>query len=75
LLSLVKAAWPGASYVALDFSPTMVETLRKLFAAQSSVTVVAHDLDEKLPAMGQFDAVISKLRHPPSGSRAQAVAV
>ena len=37
----------------------MVETLRKLFAAQSSVTVVAHDLDEKLPAMGQFDAVIS----------------
>jgi SAM-dependent methyltransferase len=59
LLSLVKAAHPRASYVALDFSPTMVETLRKLFAAESSVTVAAHDLDEKLPALGQFDAVIS----------------
>jgi len=59
LLALVKAARPAASYVALDFSPTMLETLRKLFAAESSVSVVAHDLDETLPAMGQFDAVIS----------------
>ncbi len=59
LLSLVKSARPTASYVALDFSPTMIETLRKLFAAESSVTVAAHDLDEKLPGMGQFDAVIS----------------
>lgn len=59
LLALVKAALPGASFVALDFSPTMLETLRKLFAPESSVTIVAHDLDTKLPAMGQFDAVIS----------------
>jgi tRNA (cmo5U34)-methyltransferase len=59
LLSLVKSAHPRASHVALDFSPAMLETLRKLFASESSVTVVAHDLDEKLPALGQFDAVIS----------------
>ncbi len=59
LLSLVKAARPAASYVALDFSPTMVQTLKKLFAAESNVTVVAHDLDEKLPELGQFDAVVS----------------
>jgi len=59
LLAVVKAARPRASYVALDFSPTMIETLQKLSAAESSVTVVAHDLDEKLPAMGQFDAAIS----------------
>ena len=59
LLSLVKGARPGASFVALDFSPAMLETLRKLFAAESNVTIVAHDLDETLPAMGQFDAVVS----------------
>jgi SAM-dependent methyltransferase len=59
LLSLVKAARPAASFVALDFSPAMLETLGILFAAESSVTIVAHDLDEALPAMGQFDAVVS----------------
>lgn len=59
LLALVKAALPEARFVALDFSPTMLETLRKLFAAASNVTVVPHDLDTKLPALGQFDAVIS----------------
>ena len=59
LLALVKAARPEASFVALDFSPTMLETLRKLFATESGITVVAHDLDKNLPAIGQFDAVIS----------------
>jgi len=59
LLSLVKAARPGASFVALDFSPAMLETLRKLFATEKNVSIVAHDLDETLPAMGQFDAVVS----------------
>jgi len=59
LLSLVKAARPGARFVALDFSPAMLETLRKLFATEKNVSIVAHDLDETLPAMGQFDAVVS----------------
>ena len=59
LLALVKAARPGGQYVALDFSPTMLETLRELFAAESSVSVVAHNLDESLPSIGSFDAVVS----------------
>jgi len=59
LLALVKAARPGGQYVALDFSPTMLETLRELFAAESSVSVVAHNLDEPLPSIGSFDAVVS----------------
>lgn len=59
LLALVKAARPAASYVALDFSPTMLDSLRKLFAAENNVTVVAHNLDQPLPALGHFDAVIS----------------
>ena len=69
LLALVKSARPGGEYVALDFSPTMLETLRKLFAAEPRVSVVAHNLDEPLPAMGNFDAVVSSfaihhLTHP-----------
>jgi SAM-dependent methyltransferase len=59
LLALVKAARPQASFVALDFSPTMLATLRKLFGTENSVAIVAHDLDENLPALGQFDAAIS----------------
>lgn len=45
--------------VALDFSPAMLEAARKRFAAETSITVVAHNLDEKLPELGTFDAVIS----------------
>jgi SAM-dependent methyltransferase len=59
LLALVKSARPLAQFVGLDFSPTMLETLRKLFANDSSVAVVALNLENELPPMGQFDAVIS----------------
>jgi SAM-dependent methyltransferase len=59
LLSLVKAARPAASFVALDFSPAMLETLKKLFTSESAITVVAHDLEEPLPPLGEFDAIVS----------------
>lgn len=59
LLALVKAARPHAEFVALDFSPTMLAELHKLFGKDPSVTIVAHDFDERLPKMGLFDAVIS----------------
>jgi tRNA (cmo5U34)-methyltransferase len=58
LLALVKAALPRAQFVGLDFSPTMLAALGKLFAA-GGVTIVAHDFEEALPPMGQFDAVVS----------------
>ena len=45
--------------VAIDFSPSMLEAARQRFAADSSVTVVAHNFDEPLPSLGKFDAVIS----------------
>jgi SAM-dependent methyltransferase len=45
--------------VAVDFSPAMLEAARKRFAGDSSVTVVAHNLDQPLPALGRFDAVVS----------------
>lgn len=59
LLALVKAARPQADLVALDFSPTMLAELHRVFGADPSVTIVAHDFDESLPDMGCFDAVVS----------------
>ena len=59
LLALVKAARPSGQYVALDFSPTMLDTLRKLFAREKDVSIIEHNLDQPLPALGKFDAVVS----------------
>jgi tRNA (cmo5U34)-methyltransferase len=59
LLGLVKASRPDAEFVALDFSETMLETLRSQFKADPKVVVVAHDLSESLPDLGRFDAVVS----------------
>lgn len=59
LLALAKAARPKAQFVAVDFSQTMLEELSKLFAGDPNVSVVSHDLDVALPALGKFDAVLS----------------
>lgn len=59
LLALVKAARPQAQFVALDFSPTMLATLRERFQSTADVTIIAHDLEKPLPEMGSFDCVIS----------------
>jgi tRNA (cmo5U34)-methyltransferase len=45
--------------IAVDFSPTMLEAARKRFASDFRISVIAHDLDGPLPALGKFDAVIS----------------
>jgi tRNA (cmo5U34)-methyltransferase len=45
--------------VAIDFSPTMLEAAGKRFAADSSVTIVTHNLDHPLPTLGKFDAIVS----------------
>ena len=49
----------GVDSVAIDFSPAMLEAVAKRFAGDSSVKVVAHNLDQPLPALGKFDAVVS----------------
>ena len=64
LLALVKsqlaaeAARPVEA-VAVDFSPAMLDAVRKRFAGDSSVMIVAHNLDQPLPELGKFDAVVS----------------
>jgi tRNA (cmo5U34)-methyltransferase len=59
LLALVKLAHPEASAVAIDFSPAMLDAARKRFAGDPLVTVVAHNLENRLPESGSFDAVVS----------------
>lgn len=55
-------------YVALDISPIMLKSLKDNFANDASVKVIEHDLDNSLPDLGYFDAIISSfvihhLRH------------
>lgn len=59
LLALVKREHPNTEAVAIDFSPAMLEAAKKRFAGDSSVSVVAHNLDNPLPGLGKFDAVVS----------------
>jgi tRNA (cmo5U34)-methyltransferase len=59
LITLVKTLLPAAQFVGLDFSPTMLEILRREFGHDPSVTIVAHDLAKELPPLGRFDCVIS----------------
>jgi cyclopropane fatty-acyl-phospholipid synthase-like methyltransferase len=59
LLALVLAARPDADGVALDFSPAMLDRSRARFAENRRVRIVEHNLDDPLPPMGRFDAVVS----------------
>jgi tRNA (cmo5U34)-methyltransferase len=59
LLALVRSAHPETEAVAVDFSPAMLEVARKRFAGDPRVSVVEHNMDSSLPALGFFDAVIS----------------
>ncbi|MFH7030044.1 MAG: class I SAM-dependent methyltransferase [Heteroscytonema crispum UTEX LB 1556] len=59
LLALLKIERPSVECVAVDFSPTMLEAVKNRFALDATVTVIAHNLDEPLPELGTFDAVVS----------------
>ena len=61
LLGLVRLARPQAEGVALDFSPTMLAAARRRFAGETGVSVVSHDLEQPLPALGPFEAVVSSM--------------
>jgi len=61
LLALLLIDRPHASGVALDFSPTMLQKVRERLAANPQIAVVAHNLNEPLPELGQFDVIVSSL--------------
>jgi tRNA (cmo5U34)-methyltransferase len=59
LLALVKLVHPNTTAVAIDFSPAMLDAASKRFAGDHSVEIVPHNLEEPLPELGTFDAVVS----------------
>lgn len=59
LVALLRIDRPDARFVAMDFSPTMLAAARERFAGQPEVEIVAHDLDDPLPPLGPFDAIVS----------------
>jgi tRNA (cmo5U34)-methyltransferase len=59
LLALAKSERPESEFVALDFSPAMLEALHGRFDGDSKVTIVPHDFSNHLPLLGSFDSVIS----------------
>lgn len=59
LIALLKAAQPQAQAVGLDFSPTMLQAARQRFEGDATVSIIEHNLDDPLPPLGAFDAVVS----------------
>lgn len=59
LLALLKIERPDVQSIAIDFSPTMLEAVKTRFADDSTVQVIAHNMDVPLPDLGLFDAVVS----------------
>ena len=59
LLALLRIDRPNAQGVALDFSPTMLKAAQERFCGNDKVHVIEHNLDEPLPDLGCFDAVVS----------------
>ena len=59
LLGLLKLERPDAESVALDFSDTMLEKVRSRFADDPTITIVEHNLEQPLPDLGRFDAIVS----------------
>jgi SAM-dependent methyltransferase len=59
LLALLKIDRPQMESVAIDFSPTMLEAVKTRFADDKTVEIISHNLDEPLPDLGLFDAVVS----------------
>jgi SAM-dependent methyltransferase len=59
LLALLKIERPQAQALALDFSPTMLAAARRRFAGDPTITLFEHNLDQPLPDLGRFDAIVS----------------
>lgn len=59
LMALLKINRPSVIGVALDFSPVMLEKAKDRFKADRSVEIISHDLDDRLPDIGKFDAIVS----------------
>ena len=61
LIGLLRRARPGITAFGIDSSPLMLKRARARFAQDPLVEIVDHDLAERLPRLGELDAVVSSL--------------
>jgi tRNA (cmo5U34)-methyltransferase len=59
LMALIKIDRPQATGIAVDFSPVMLEQAQVRFKDDNSIEVIGHNLDDPLPDLGKFDAIVS----------------
>jgi tRNA (cmo5U34)-methyltransferase len=59
LMALVKIDRSQATGIAVDFSPVMLERARERFKDDRSIEIISHNLDDPLPDIGKFDAIVS----------------
>lgn len=59
LLALVRTRFPGVSGVLIDHSPAMLEAAQARDWQGTPPQMLAHDLNDPLPDLGQFGAVVS----------------
>lgn len=61
LIALLLAGRPRMRAVGLDISRPMLEAAERRFAGEGRIDVLEHDLNEPLPPLGRFDAVVSSM--------------
>jgi tRNA (cmo5U34)-methyltransferase len=59
LMGLLKIDRPQSTGVALDFSTVMLEQAQERFKDDHSIEIISHNLDDQLPDLGRFDAIVS----------------
>jgi tRNA (cmo5U34)-methyltransferase len=59
LLARLRRDRPRMLGVGLDFSAAMLAAARERLAGEDRIELVEHDLDDPLPMLGRFDAVVS----------------
>ena len=59
LLALLKIERSTAEGIGLDFAETMLAEAEKRFSQDDSVSLIRANMDEPLPELGQFDAIVS----------------
>lgn len=69
VLELLRGRDPGLEGIGIDASAPMLAAARDRFADRPAIAIVEHDLGDRLPDLGRFDAVVSSfaihhLEHP-----------
>jgi tRNA (cmo5U34)-methyltransferase len=59
LMALLKIDRPQVTGIAVDFSAVMLEKAKERFKGDDSIEIISHNLDDPLPDLGKFDAIVS----------------